>query len=120
MKTATISFGKKDKETGEEFNFTITKALPESMDEALQVYGEDVTFNLFIRKIKQDLQNACRSSEDNDAAQKVADEYTPGVAKQRQPSELKQLMALMKEKSVDEINALIAQAKSGQVNESPA
>ena len=113
MKLESLTIGKKDKETAEEFSYSISKSLPETLDEAVQVYGEAVVFNLFFRKVTQDLQNACRSQEDNESAQKVADEYTPGVARKRQPSELKQIIALMKEMKAEEVAAFLAQMKGG-------
>ena len=80
-----LSYGTKDKETGEIVEAgQINLRVPETLDEARSMWGEEVALSKAISAVKVDAQRIARSAENADKAQEAINSWVPGVAKERE------------------------------------
>jgi len=84
--TITVSAGReKDAPTVE-----VTKVLPESLDEAVSEYGEEVVFSIVLSKVKVLVQDVARKAlkegKAADEIQALVDNFKPGVITRRKKS----------------------------------
>lgn len=83
-KSEEISFGTKDEETGKIIKIgTVTLQVPETLDEAKQMWGEEVALSKCIQAVIIDAQRIARAAEDPDKAQDALNSWTPGIARER-------------------------------------
>lgn len=113
MKTERISYSKK--EGGEESHGEVTYGMPETIEEAVQHFGEDVVLSKACASITIDIQRICRSADSPEAAQIAVDKFLPGVARARTISGVskKALMELLKGLSKEKLQELMESAKTG-------
>lgn len=110
MKQQAITVG-----SGDLPDVTINKEFPETLDEALEQYGENVVFTLFSRMMRDDLRNRLRAaySKNPDAdLQALADEWKPGEGRKRADNEevvLKKFSKLSPEKQQAFLEKVLAQ-----------
>ena len=83
-KSEEVSFGTKNEETGKiEKIGSVILQVPESLDEAKQMWGEDVSLSKCIQAVIIDAQRIARAAEDPDKAQEALASWTPGIARER-------------------------------------
>ena len=110
-KAEEISFGKKNEDGTIEDIGTVTLNVPETLDEAKQMWGEDVVLSKCIASVIIDAQRIARAAESSEKAQEAIAAWTPGIAKTRgggmsQAAIAKKLKGL----SPDKLKELLAQA----------
>lgn len=113
-KETQINYSKKNEETGEEFNGTVTMNFPENLDEAVKMWGENVILGKALAQITIDARRLCYTAESPEQAQTMVSEWTPGVNRVRSASGVskKAMLALLSEMSEDEIKELVASRKA--------
>jgi hypothetical protein len=107
-----------DKETkavikeAEKFSGTISYNMPETVDEAIQMWGEAVVLNKAQASVIIDLQRIARSADgDSNKAQELADAFKPGVTRRGEGGDSnKSLIAKISKLTPDQLAALLAAA----------
>ena len=114
MKETLIKYSGKSKE-GEEFSGEVTANLPENLDEAKQVYGEEVSLSKITQAVTIDIQRICRVHGDDEAkAQETVNSFVPGVTRARTVSgvSMKTLKEKLRGLDADTLAALIAEVEA--------
>ena len=109
MKTEELSYSGKDGEN--EFSGTVTVQEPETVQEAIQAYGEDVCLSKIIQAVTIDRQRVCRTFKgDNEKAQIGMDQFKPGVSRPRTGggSSLSAVQKMLKELPKEERERILA------------
>lgn len=110
MATAqTVNYSGKDKETGQEYSGSFTLQVPESVDEGIQMWGEDVILSKAVSAVQIDAQRIARPfQDDSEGAQNAINEWTPGVSRTRAggPSK-KAIVDAMKKLDPERLSALL-------------
>ena len=114
MKAVNIDYSIKSTVEGEEAqSYKVSINFPESVEEAVQQWGEELVLNKCLAQVKIDARRLCYEAENEERAQEMVNSFTPGVGKERTSSGIskKALYALLKGKSKEEIVALEAYLK---------
>lgn len=82
MKSEVVEYKFKD-EQNEVVEGEVLYSFPETVEEAVQKFGEATVMSHLNRNIKIALQAVCRGSESPEAAQKIADSWVPGITRTR-------------------------------------
>ena len=78
-----VSYSGKD-EDGTKFSGSVTLRVPEDLEEAKLMWGEDVVLSKAVASIVIDAQRVCRTyGNDAEAAQSAINSWTPGVSRTR-------------------------------------
>lgn len=96
----------------EKFSGEVTFNMPDSLEEASQMWGEEVTLNKAQQAVIIDVQRICRAAEgDIEKAQENVNKFVPGVTRRDSggPS-MASIKEALKGKSKEEIAALFAAA----------
>lgn len=83
-KAEEISYsGKNKKEDGTEYEFSgqVTFSMPETVEEAVTMWGEDVCLSKILASVTIDVQRVCRAAEEAEKAQEAVSKYVPGVSR---------------------------------------
>lgn len=112
----TVELEVKTKKGEEEVTSKFNYKMAETVDEAVQVYGEEVVFELLDSQIRTNAQNIARAAlREGRDPQQAADGYTPGVKRERAPVD--PVAATLNkadrgEMSADDLQNLIAQLQA--------
>lgn len=111
MKATNINYSIKVPEGEEAQTGTVSMNFPESVDEAIQMWGEEVMLKKCLAQVTIDARRLCYEAEGEEQAQEMVNNFTPGVGRERATSGISQkaLMGLLRGKSKEEIAALIKQ-----------
>ncbi len=111
-KEVTINYSKKDKETQEEISGAVTFPMPETVDEAVQMWGEEVCLGKLSQSVVINVQSVARAAENTEAAQESVNKFTPGVTRTRASGGFSQkaMLEAMKGLPKEELAAIMAQA----------
>lgn len=75
----TISYSKHEGE--EEVSGQVVMKMPETLQEAVQMWGEDVVLSKCLQSVRIDAQRIARSASSPEEAQEAINNWTPGVAR---------------------------------------
>ena len=111
MKPELISYVKKN-EDGSEFAGQVTMNFPETIEEMIATWGDNVAYQKAKAQIVIDARRFCYTAETPEAAQEIINSWVPGATRSRMTSGVskKALLELLKDMSKDDIAALIAKA----------
>lgn len=104
----------KNLEDGQSVSGQVTYMYPESVEEALQAWGNDVLLSKAEREIVRNIQSICRAAETVEKAQELVSEWLPGIARERQTSGVskKAILAATKGLSETDLAALIEEIRA--------
>lgn len=105
-----VNYQRTDPETGEKIPGTVTMTVPETVEEAVQMWGEDVVLQHAIASVKIAAQRICRSCDNAEEAQQAINNWTPGVprAKEGGPS-IRAITAKLRELPPEKRKEILAQ-----------
>lgn len=109
MKQEGVEYSGKDKD-GTEFSGSVSYNFPESIQEAIEKWGEDVVLSKAVASVTIDLQRVCRTAGGNgEEAQKLVDAFIPGVTRPRIAGgvSMKAIKEKLKTMSADDKKALL-------------
>ncbi len=114
MKAVNIDYSIKSEVAGEESqSFQVSINFPETVAEAVQMWGETLVLNKCLAQVKIDARRLCYEAENEEQAQEMVNNFTPGVGKERTSSgiSMKALVSLLKGRNKEEIEALLLQVR---------
>lgn len=82
-KSMEINYTKRDEQTGESISGTAVMNMPETIEEAVQMWGEDVCLSKLLSAVVINAQAICRAADSPEAAQEAINSFVPGVSRQR-------------------------------------
>jgi len=114
MKATNINYSIKVPEGAEPQTGTVSMNFPETAEEAIQVWGEEVVLKKCLAQVTIDARRLCYEAENEEQAQEMVNSFTPGIGRERSSSGVSQkaLIGLMKEllakgKTKEEIMAML-------------
>lgn len=85
------------KEGESEISGQVTMKMPETVEEAVRMWGEDVVLAKCLQAVRVDAQRICRAAGSAEEAQKAIDNWTPGVPRRVAGAGGTSLSALIKQ-----------------------
>ena len=89
------------------YSGTVLYNMPETVEEALQMFGEQVVLTKFVQSVTIDVQSICRRYKTQEEAQEAVNGYVPGIAKRSAGPSMKQVKEVMSKMSKEELQKLI-------------
>lgn len=122
MINTTIKYSGKNKDK-EDFSGEVVSQMPETINEAVDKWGDKVCLSKILQSVTINIQSICRAAEGDDAkAQAAVDTFVPGITQTRTASGVS--MKVLKEKlgdlSKEDLDALIAQVEGQATAGAPA
>ena len=114
MKATNINYSIKVAEGQEPQSGTVSMNFPESVEEAVQMWGEEVVLKKCLSQVTIDARRLCYEAEGEEQAQEMVNNFTPGVGRERTSSGFskKALLELLKGRPKEEVEAFIKQLQA--------
>jgi len=120
MKPREIHYKKTDKDTGEVIEGSVTFNEPESVEEAISMWGEDVCLSNLMASVVISVQRIARAADSPEAAQEAVSKFVPGVSRRTGGPTKSALLKELKGINESELAALIDMIRAKKASDTQA